>query len=103
MIHKLEGMKTFETVNPYEYAIELLNLTKNLHLKFGNQICINDNIFMFLLRLFNYKNNPDYDLVKQKDKLNNRFNIVEQFGYLENSDILYQANPESSSSNRMRL
>ena len=45
---------------------------------------------MNLRRIFKHTNNPDDDLVKHKEKLENRFDIVEQFGYLYKSDILYQ-------------
>ena len=37
---------------------------------------------MDIRRIFKCTNNPDDDLVKHKENLENRFDIVEQFGYL---------------------
>ena len=69
MIRKLERMKKFETLKSDQYAIY--------------NICINDNTFMSLCRIFNYTKNPYDDLVKHKDNLEDRFDIVEQFGCME--------------------
>ena len=69
MIQKLEIMKKFETLKSDHYAID--------------HICINDDTFMSICRLFKYTKNPYDDLVKHKENLENSFDIVEQFGDLE--------------------
>ena len=86
-------MSEFRLIESSNNSIKLLKLIRNVNFKFEDQTYVYDNIYAGLHRIVTYSKNPDDDLVKHRDRIKNRMEIVEQFGNLANTDVIAAGEP----------
>ena len=71
----------------------MLKLIRNENFKFHDKTYVHDSIFTALSRLLIYHQGPADDLIKHRENIKNRVEVLEQFRSLSNNEIFWYAEP----------